>query len=64
MREGAHTWGPAVNLGSSVNTPATDVCPALPPDGETFTWFSYREDNTLGPADIFWTYKENLKVAR
>ena len=59
---GDHAWGPAVNLGPSVNTPDTDICPALPPDGKTITWFSYRTDNTLGAADIFWTYTKDLGV--
>ena len=36
------------------------MCPALPPDGNTFTWFSNRDDNSLGGIDIFWTNRSNL----
>jgi hypothetical protein len=59
---GADAWGPAVNLGPSVNTEGTDICPALPPDDETMAWFSNRTDNTLGAADIFWTHKKEMGV--
>ena len=60
MQTGPNSWGPAVNLGPQVNTPAADMCPALPPDATTFTWFSNRDDNSLGGIDIFWTHKSNL----
>jgi hypothetical protein len=61
---GPDAWSTPVNLGPSVNTPDTDICPALPPDGETLTWFSYRTDNTLGPSDIFWAAKPKLEPPR
>jgi Tol biopolymer transport system component len=57
---GPNSWGPAVNLGPQVNTGAADMCPALPPDSDTFTWFSNRDDNSFGGIDIFWTSKSNL----
>jgi len=57
---GPDAWGPAVNLGASINTESTDICPALLPDGETISWFSNRSDNTLGAADIFWTYRKEM----
>jgi hypothetical protein len=60
MQQGENSWGPAMNLGPHVNTDASDMCPALPPGGETFTWFSNRQDNSLGNIDIFWTQKVNL----
>ena len=60
MQTGPNSWAPAVNLGPQVNTASADMCPALPPDGTTFTWFSYREDNSFGGIDIFWTNKSNL----
>lgn len=60
---GENRWGPAVNLGPQVNTSAADMCPALPPDTETFTWFSDRSDNSFGSIDIFWTNKTNLSTA-
>jgi hypothetical protein len=58
---GPNSWGPAVNLGPKVNTPGADMCPALPPDGQTFCWFSpSRSDNSLGAADIYWISQGNL----
>ena len=60
MQTGPNSWGPAVNLGPQVNTAGADMCPALPPDGTTFTWFSNRDDNSLGSIDIFWTNRSNL----
>jgi hypothetical protein len=59
---GRNSWGPAVNLGSQVNTSSADMCPALPPGGETFSWFSNRSDNSFGSIDIFWTNKANLST--
>ena len=59
---GPDAWGPAVNLGSSINTASADMCPALLPDDQTMAWFSSRADNSLGAADIFWTYKKDLGV--
>lgn len=57
---GPNSWQAAVNLGPQVNTGAADMCPALPPGDDTFTWFSNRSDNSLGGIDIFWTNKANL----
>ncbi len=62
MQTGENSWGPAVNLGSQINTAAADMCPALPPGGGTFSWFSTRTDNNLGSIDIFWTNKDNVAV--
>jgi len=36
------------------------MCPAFPPGDNTITWFSTREDNSLGNIDIFWTNKLNV----
>lgn len=57
---GEHQWGPAINLGSQVNTSAADMCPALPPGTDTLSWFSNRSDNSFGAIDIFWTHTSNL----
>jgi hypothetical protein len=59
---GPDAWDPAVNLGSSINTASADMCPALLPDDQTMAWFSGRTDNSLGAADIFWTYKREPGV--
>lgn len=61
MQLGPNKWGPARNLGPQVNTAAADMCPALPPGGDTFSWFSTRQDNSLGDIDIFWTNKLNTQ---
>ena len=58
--QGANSWGEAFNLGPQVNTAAADMCPALPPGEDSFSWFSTRSDNNLGNIDIFWTKKLNI----
>lgn len=58
---GPNDWAPAQNLGPQVNTAGADMCPALPPGGETIAWFSSRQDNSFGNADIFWTSKLNIE---
>ena len=57
---GANQWSEAKNLGPQVNTANADMCPALHPDNKTITWFSNRQDNSLGAIDIFWTDKSKL----
>ena len=61
MQLGPNSWGAARNLGPQVNTAAADMCPALPPGDDTFSWFSTRQDNSLGGIDIFWTNKLNTQ---
>lgn len=61
---GPDAWSEARNLGSQVNTEGADMCPALPPDGETLAWFSSRSDNSLGATDIFWSYKQGPEMPR
>jgi len=61
MQLGANSWGPARNLGALVNTAGADMCPALPPGADTFSWFSSRSDNSFGGIDIFWTQKVNIQ---
>jgi len=58
---GANEWGPAFNLGPSINTASADMCPALPPGEQAFSWFSSRQDNSFGNIDIFWTRKLNVR---
>jgi hypothetical protein len=62
MQLGPNSWGPATNLGPQVNTAGADMCPALPPGEETFSWFSSRSDNSFGGIDIFWTNKLNVEA--
>ena len=62
MQLGANEWGPSFNLGPQINTSAEDMCPALPPGADSFSWFSSRQDNNLGSFDIFWTKKANIRT--
>ncbi|HDZ07677.1 TolB family protein [Pseudohongiella sp.] len=64
MQLGDNEWDTAYNLGPLVNTDAADMCPALPPGGDSITWFSTRQDNSLGNIDIFWTHKANIEQGR
>ena len=40
------SWGEAMNLGAAVNTPATNFCPSISPDGKYIFYTTYR--------DIYW----------
>lgn len=62
MSQGPNSWGTARNLGPQVNTAGADMCPALPPGADTFSWFSSRSDNSFGNIDIFWTNKVNVQT--
>lgn len=43
-------WGEAFNLGDEINTPATNFCPALSPDGKYLFFATNR--------DIYWVSAE------
>jgi hypothetical protein len=47
------SWGPPINLGPEVNSPAEENWPVISPDG-TFLFFSSGRDNPSGFPDIFW----------
>lgn len=51
-------WGPAENLGSTVNSPYDEDGVYIHPDGKTL-YFSSRGHNTMGGNDIFYTEKVN-----
>ena len=62
------SWGKAVNLGSTVNTPYNDESPFIHPDGKTL-FFSSQGHQSIGGYDIFrtlaisdtsWTTPENI----
>jgi Tol biopolymer transport system component len=50
-------WGPAINLGPSINTADVDFCPMVTPDGK-YLFFSRRYGDggweTTKDADVFW----------
>lgn len=60
-------WGPAINLGSVINTPYDEEAIFMHPDGKTL-YFSSRGHKTMGGYDIFktvnhdgkWSEPENL----
>ncbi|MFC1724448.1 MBL fold metallo-hydrolase [candidate division KSB1 bacterium] len=56
FRQADGTWGKAVNLGDTVNTPGVNICPSLSPDGKYLFYTANR--------DIYWVSTkvfENLK---
>jgi len=44
------SWTSAVNMGTKINTPASEYCPSVSPDGKFFFFAS----NRYGADDIFW----------
>ena len=50
------TWGEAVNLGDTINTPATNFCPMVSPDGKYLFYATYR--------DIYWVSAEVIQRLR
>jgi hypothetical protein len=50
------TWGEAINLGDAVNTPATNFCPSLSPDGKYLFFSTCR--------DIYWVSAEVINRLR
>lgn len=51
------TWGPAINLGSEINTPFNEDFPNISPDGKTL-FFSSNGLTTIGGYDIFKVEKD------
>jgi glyoxylase-like metal-dependent hydrolase (beta-lactamase superfamily II) len=49
-------WGEAFNLGNAVNTPGTNFCPSLSPDGKYLFFCSFR--------DIYWVSAEVIERLR
>jgi hypothetical protein len=47
------TWGEAVNLGDAVNTPGTNFCAGLSPDGKYLFYTTHR--------DIYWVSTELIE---
>jgi Tol biopolymer transport system component len=50
------SWGEAVNLGDDVNTPGTNFCPSLSPDGKSLFFSTCR--------DIYWVSAEVIERLR
>ena len=58
-RDADGKWGPLVNLGSLVNTPGDDRCPAWTLDGKIFLFDSTRGAG-FGGMDIWWVYFKDV----
>jgi nicotinamidase-related amidase len=59
FRKADGSWGEAINLGDTINTPATNFCPSVSPDGRYIFFATYR--------DIYWVSAkilDNLKEKR
>ncbi len=52
------TWGPLVNLGPTVNTPAIDVSPSLSLDGH-YLYLASRRPGGQGGLDCWRSYRDN-----
>jgi hypothetical protein len=52
------SWGPAENLGATVNTPYNDDSPFIHPDGINL-FFSSEGHNSIGGYDLFYTTSKN-----
>ena len=50
-------WGPAINLGPTINTAHNEECPFLSPDGE-YLYFSSQGHNSMGGYDIYFSQKD------
>jgi hypothetical protein len=46
------SWGEAVNLGNTINSPAANFCPSVSPDGKYLFYGTYR--------DVYWVSTEIL----
>ena len=55
-------WSEPVGLGPAVNTPGSDNCPRLTPDGKFFLYSSERSDR--GKSDIYWISTEIIHKTR
>ena len=58
-RDADGKWEPLVNLGSLINGPGDDRCPAWTPDEKIFLFDSTRGDGS-GSLDLWWVYFENV----
>jgi outer membrane protein OmpA-like peptidoglycan-associated protein/tetratricopeptide (TPR) repeat protein len=51
-------WGPAVNIGSTINTELNEETPFILKDGKTL-FFSSQGHNSLGGYDVYYTVKQD-----
>jgi hypothetical protein len=59
-RDADGKWGTLVNLGSQLNGPGDDRCPAWTPDLKIFLFDSIREGGN-GARDIWWVHSKDVK---
>lgn len=60
FRDPVGEWMPAVNLGERINTPSSEFCPTLSPDGSYLFFTSKRR----GTDDIFWVHASMIESLR
>jgi len=58
FRDPAGQWLPAINMGGTINTPSSEFCPTLSPDGRYFFFTSRRQ----GTDDIYWVDAEVIQM--
>lgn len=57
FRKDDNSWAQAINMGSEINTPFTEYCPNVSPDGKYFFFTS----NKKGTEDIYWVSTDVFK---
>jgi len=53
FRDAQGNWGPSINLGDEVNTPAAEDFPLVSPDGRELFFFRYQKGESGESGDIF-----------
>jgi hypothetical protein len=61
FRQGDGTWGEAINLGPTINSPQTDFCPSVTKDGK-YLFFSSRRPYEGTYPNIALSYRDELAV--
>jgi len=61
FRQDDGTWGEAINLGSTINSPQTDFCPSVTKDGK-YLFFSSRRPYEGTYPNISLAYRAELDV--
>jgi len=57
------SWGPAINMGDKINTPASEKNPSLSPDGK-FLFFDWRTKPRNEDVTIYWVDAQIIETLR
>ena len=63
FRLGDGTWSRPVNLGPTINSPASEYCPSLSHDGR-WLFFTRIQENPARNGDIFWVSSKRITQMR